>query len=183
MNISIKHIFERAGRAVFLLSTLSVAVLFASCRKEVGPTYVHVGDSVRHYLPIIQGDELRMLWKVYNDGPNPLIISDVQPACSAIRLTTEMPTLIPVGDSAVMIFAFNTAENINYTEHTIRVFGNIEPTGEAEMHFDVTIVPPSMLQVDFEERLLRKLTEEDVASGKTRKNLYYTDRDPFENYE
>lgn len=149
--------------------------LFAACRKEIGGTNVRVKDPVRHYLPILQGDELQMMWWIYNDGPNPLIITDVLPACSAIQLTSTNPSLLPVGDSALMVFVFHSDENINLAKHTIRIFGNILPKGVAEMQFDVSVVRPTPNHTDFEERLLKKVHDPRLFPTNTRRNNYTTD--------
>ncbi|MBR1630904.1 MAG: DUF1573 domain-containing protein [Paludibacteraceae bacterium] len=161
-------------RHTYLLLVLTL-LCPVGCRKVIGPTQIRVEDPVRHYLPIIQGDELHMLWKIYNDGPKPLIIDEIQPSCSAITLTTEEPSLIPVGDSAIMIFNFDTGSNVNLAAHKIRIYGNIVPDGEVELAFDVQIVRPSIDHSDYEERFSNKMTEEDIANGETKKNLYYTD--------
>ena len=158
-----------------IIGILLLAVFLAGCRKEIGPTNVRVKDPVRHYIPILQGDELQMMWRLYNDGPNPLIISDIQPACSSISLISEQPSLVPVGDSALMVFVFRSDENINLAKHTIRVFGNIVPDGVAEMQFDVSVVRPTPNHTDFEERLLKKLNEPAMFQGNTRRNNYTTD--------
>lgn len=162
-------------RNSYIIAIMLLAVLFTGCRKEIGPTNVRVKDPVRHYIPILQGDELQMMWRLYNDGPNPLIISDIQPACSTIRLASEQPSLVPVGDSALMVFVFRSDENINMAKHTIRIFGNIVPDGVVEMQFDVSVVRPTPNHSDFEERLLKKLNEPAMFQGNTRRNNYTTD--------
>ena len=163
------------GKRIWIVGLVLTAMLFVGCRKEIGGTNVRIKDPVRHYIPILQGDELQMMWRLYNDGPNPLIISDIQPACSAIRLISEKPSLVPQGDSALMVFVFRSDENINLAQHTIRVFGNILPNGVAEMQFDVSVVRPTPNHTDFEERLLKKLNEPHLYQNNTRRNNYTTD--------
>lgn len=162
-------------KRILYIVMILMAVFFWSCRKEIGGTNVRIKDPVRHYIPLLQGDELQMIWKLYNDGPNPLIISDIQPACSAIKLISEKPSLIPKGDSAIMVFVYSSEENINLARHTIRVFGNILPDGMAEMKFDVTVVRPTPNHTDFEERLLKRLHEPAALQSSTRRNDYRTD--------
>lgn len=152
------------------------------CRKEIGGTNVRIKDPVRHYIPVLQGDDLQMIWRLYNDGPNPLVISDIQPACSAIQLISERPSLIPVGDSAIMVFVYSSEENINLAKHTIRIFGNILPYGVAEMAFDVSVVRPTPNHTDFEERLLKRLHETDMQQLKKRRNDYWTDDQQWHEY-
>lgn len=162
-------------KRIYIILLLLPAFLCISCRKEIGGTNVRIKDPVRHYIPLLQGDDLQMIWRLYNDGPNPLIISDIQPACSAIRLISEQPSLIPVGDSAIMVFVYSSEENINLAKHTIRVFGNIMPDGVAEMAFDVSVVRPTPNHSDFEERLLKQLHQPDSQHPQTRRNDYRTD--------
>lgn len=131
-------------------------VVTTGCRKLVGPTNVTVVDNGRHYVPILQGEILRMFWTIRNEGPHPLVIEEVQPACSAIKLMSNLPDIVIPGDSVVMIFDFDTDKNINMATHFIRVFGNIEPEGEAEMVFDVNIVRGTLEKIDYEERFFSR---------------------------
>ena len=141
---------------IWILVLCSLLTVATGCRKLVGPTNVTVIDNNRHYVPILQGEILRMVWLVRNDGPHPLVIEQVQPACSAITLVSTVPDVIIPGDSIVMIFDFDTDKNINLTEHCIRLFGNIEPEGCAEMVFDVNIVRGTIENLDYEERFFAR---------------------------
>ena len=154
-----------------------VAVLsLAGCQKVVGPTNVYVCDPVRHYLPILQGDILRMYWTIRNDGPEPLVISDVQPACSAIILESFLPDIIIPNDSVVMIFDFDTSKNVNITRHSIRLFGNIHPDGYVTLTFDINVVRPSVDNSDYEEHFFSPSNAEERMSGMViRVNNYFTD--------
>ncbi|MBO4454507.1 MAG: hypothetical protein J5761_05575 [Paludibacteraceae bacterium] len=164
------------GYRILSVILVLAAMVMVGCRKEVGGTNVRVKDPVRHYIPILQGDELQMLWWLYNDGPNPLIVTSIQPACSAISLVSERPSLVPVGDSALMVFVFQSDENINLATHKIRIFGNIIPKGVTEMQFSVSVVRPTPNHSDFEERLLKRLHEPQFfENNKTRRNDYTTD--------
>ena len=133
-----------------------VLLLSTGCRKLVGPTHVSVVDNCRHYVPMLQGDILRMYWTLLNEGPEPFVIEEVQPSCSAITLMSELPDVVIPGDSVVMIFDFDTDKNINMTKHYIRVFGNIDPDGVAEMVYDVNIVRGTLENIDYEERFFNR---------------------------
>ena len=158
-----------------IIVCLMLTGVSSGCRKLVEPTNVRIEHPVRHYLPILQGDVLRMFWTVYNDGPEPLVIQDVQPSCSAVKLMSELPGVVMKGDSVVMLFHFDTGKNINLARHAIRLYGNIEPDGEAQMEFDVHIVRPSEDHSDYEELFFSKQTEAQNATPTERRNLYYTD--------
>ena len=63
---------------VFVMLKLP-AVFFSSCKKILGPTKVEIEDSVRHYLPVVLGDDVRMVWVIKNVGNENLVIKDIQP--------------------------------------------------------------------------------------------------------
>ena len=88
---------------ILLIAVLSALLPFFGCRKVVGPTRVRVVDPDRHYLPILQGEILRMYWVVHNSGPEPLVIDDIQPACSAVTLVSELPDIVIKGDSLIVM--------------------------------------------------------------------------------
>ena len=153
---------------------VAMLTLATGCRKLVGPTNVEVVDNGRHYVPILQSDVLRMFWTIRNHGPEPLVIEEVQPSCSAIELVSSVPDVIIAGDSVVMIFDFDTDKNINMAKHYIRVYGNILPNGEAEMWFDINIVRHTVDRSDFEEHYFDRTSPQDVVRGRNiRENGYY----------
>lgn len=159
------------------LILLLLILLSPACRKVVGPTNIRFENPERHYLPILQGDVLRMYWLLYNDGPEPLVISEVQPACSAIQLKTKLPDVIMAGDSIFLILDFDTGKNINLASHSIRFFGNIYPDGHTEIKFDINIVRPSVDHSDFEEHYFTTGNADAIENGKiVRINNYYTDQ-------
>ena len=161
-------------RLIYSVIVGLVVLTGAGCRKLVGPTEVTVIDNGRHYVPILQGDILRMHWTILNEGPEPLVVDEVQPSCSAIRLITSLPDVVIKGDSLVMIFDFDTDKNINMADHVIRVFGNIMPDGVATMVFDVNIVRHTLDYSDYEERYYDRGTPDDVYNGRNiRANGYY----------
>lgn len=164
-------------RNILLLVFFSTSLLpNIGCRKIVGPTRVHVVDQQRHYLPILQGDILRMYWTIHNGGPEPLVIDEIQPSCSAISLITSYPDVIIKGDSCVMIFDFDTDKNINLAHHKIRIFGNIDPTGVTELEFDINIVRHTTDKSDFEEHYFNTNNADDIHQGRNvRINNYFTD--------
>jgi len=159
---------------IVLWIVCSLMLLSTGCRKLVGPTNVRIVDNGRHYVPILQGDILRMYWSLHNEGPEPLVIDEIQPACSAIRLMSELPDVVIPGDSVIMIFDFDTDKNTNMATHYIRVFGNIKPSGVAEMLFDVNIVRGTLDLSDYEERWFNRGQPDEMEEGrKVRVSSYY----------
>ena len=159
---------------IWLLLLCSLMLAGTGCRKLVGPTHVRVVDNGRHYVPILQGDILRMFWTIHNEGPEPLVIDEIQPACSAIHLMSELPDVVIQGDSIVMIFDFDTDKNTNMATHYIRIFGNIMPDGEADLLFDVNIVRGTLDLSDYEERWFNRGQPDELENGRSvRVSSYY----------
>lgn len=160
---------------IFALSTL----LQTSCTKILGPTKVEIEDSVRHYLPVVLGDDVYMVWNVKNVGNENLVIKDIQPSNGSIELTSIGSGLIPPGGEERFFTIFHSTKNVGYAEHKIRIFGNIEPDGVAVMTFDINIVRPTLDRTDYEEVFFdTENRNESEAFKKARLNkAYYTDAD------
>jgi outer membrane protein OmpA-like peptidoglycan-associated protein len=159
------------------------AVFFTSCTKILGPTKVEIEDSVRHYLPVVLGDDVRMVWVIKNVGNENLIIKDIQPSNGSIEFKSIESTLIPPGSEEKVYLVFHSSKNVGYAEHKIRIFGNIEPDGVAEMKFDIHIVRPTLDRTDYEEIYFDHESSriEEEAFKKARLNkAYYTDDDPID---
>lgn len=141
-------------RKIFI-PIIAIALVTVSCkkyvRKELKPTVMCVQDSIRHYYPVVLGDELSITCRVSNNGKEPLAITDIQPSNFSIRLTSPMPKVIPPGGEEYLNFVFNTEKNVGFSEHEIRFFGNIIPDGVAMLTFDTHIVRPTVDQFDYEE--------------------------------
>lgn len=155
-----------------IVLTLGLLLALCGCYKQVGPTHLYVQDPVRHYLPIVQGNKLKLEWKLRNDGPYPLVIEDIQPACMAIELVSEVPHVIAAGDSLYIIYEFNTDYTIGFAQHYIRIFGNIVPDGHKTLSFDVHVVRPALDHSDTEEKAEDNQSMRDRLGAKP--NLYYT---------
>ena len=167
---------------VFMMLTLP-AVFFTSCTKILGPTKVEIEDSVRHYLPVVLGDDVRMVWVIKNVGNENLIIKDIQPSNGSIEFKSIESTLIPPGSEEKVYLVFHSSKNVGYAEHKIRIFGNIEPDGVAEMKFDIHIVRPTLDRTDYEEIYFdhesSRVDEEAFKKARLNK-AYYTDDDPID---
>lgn len=130
---------------------IATMALFTSCHKRLGPTTIHVVDSVRHYPPLILGEDLELIYVLRNTGKEVLAITDVQPSCPTIETPKTNITTVPPGEEVVLKFIFHSDKNMGYTQHSIRLFGNIAPKGVAELVFDTHIVRPSVDLSDYEE--------------------------------
>ena len=158
-----------------LVLMVVVALSLASCHKKLGPTQVAIEDSVRHYPPIILGDELDMTYVVKNMGKEMLVITDIQPSCLNIESSEANVSTIPPGEEALLKFTFHSDKNIGLARHSIRLFGNIAPKGVAEIVFDTHVVRPSVDLSDYEEYYQKTLRspEEHILDGRYSEQGYY----------
>lgn len=165
----------------FVIFALPI-ILLTSCTKVIGPTKVEIIDSVRHYLPVVLGDDVNMLWVIKNVGDQTLVIKDIQPSNGSIELASIEYGLIPPGEEERILTIFHSAKNVGFAEHKIRIFGNIEPDGVAMVRFDINIVRPTLDRTDYEEIFFdNEVRYESEAFKKARLNkAYYTDADSLD---
>lgn len=148
-----------------------------SCHKTLEPTSVQIRDSIRHYYPVVLGDELSIECVITNLGDENLAITDIQPSNFSTVLTSSFPGIIPPGKSEILSFVFHTEKNVGLAQHTIRFFGNIEPEGVAELVFDTHIVRPTVDSFDYEEVYYREKQSEleILVDGERGQKGYWTD--------
>lgn len=157
--------------------------LLPGCKKKVGPTQILIPDSVRHYYPMVLGEELDLVYEVKNVGEEPLLINDIQPSCGCIVQDKDNDLIIFPGKTAKLKFVFDSSKNIGFVDHTIRVYGNILPNGVAELKFDVNVVPPSENTPDYEETYSQKQREnrsrglKEAVDGTSSQKGYMIDKD------
>lgn len=163
---------------LLFLSICSLAA-FTGCKKKVLPVTVQVPDSIRHYYPLVSGDELELSYVIRNMGESPLVIDDVQPSCGCISHKLNAK-IIPPHDTLQLNFTFNSHKNVGYVRHAIRIFGNILPKGFATLVFDVNVVPPSDHDYDYEEyyRKIRPAETgvEELVDGTNANKPYFVDK-------
>lgn len=155
MEIKIKNIAQSIiGTAVVLMVCM---MLLTSCHKKLEPTAIEIEDSIRHYPATVLGDDLEMVYVVRNIGNEMLMISDIQPAVPTIEVDKANVNMIPPGEEALLKFVYHSDKNIGLARHIIRLFGNIYPSGVAEIIFDTHVVRPSIDLSDYEEYYHEKL--------------------------
>lgn len=155
MEIKIKNIAQSIiGTAVVLMVGM---MLLTSCHKKLEPTAIEIEDSIRHYPATILGDDLEMVYVVRNIGNEMLMINDIQPAVPTIEVDKANVNMIPPGEEALLKFIYHSDKNIGLARHIIRLFGNIYPSGVAEIIFDTHVVRPSIDLSDYEEYYHEKL--------------------------
>lgn len=149
------------------------------CSKRVGPTAVIVEDSIRHYYPVVSGQELDLLYRVANVGDVPLVITDIQPSCGCVSVDGEQNNIVPPGKQITLKFKYRSEMNVGYVRHVIRLYGNIRPRGMAALVFDVNVVPRSGTTPDFEEvykdMSASRTGVEGLVNGDESERGYYVD--------
>lgn len=175
MEIKIKNIAQSIiGTAVVLMVSMMV---LTSCHKKLEPTAIEIEDSIRHYPATVLGDNIEMVYVVRNIGNEMLMISDIQPAVPAIEVDKANVDMIPPGEEALLKFVYHSDKNIGLARHIIRLFGNIYPSGVAEIIFDTHVVRPSIDLSDYEEYYHEKLKNDAESILDERKGAkeYLTD--------
>lgn len=175
MEIKIKNIAQSIiGTAVVLMVSMMV---LTSCHKKLEPTAIEIEDSIRHYPATVLGDNIEMVYVVRNIGNEMLMISDIQPAVPTIEVDKANVDMIPPGEEALLKFVYHSDKNIGLARHIIRLFGNIYPSGVAEIIFDTHVVRPSIDLSDYEEYYHEKLKNDAESILDERKGTkeYLTD--------
>ena len=175
MEIKIKNIAQSIiGTAVVLMVSM---VLLTSCHKKLEPTAIEIEDSIRHYPATVLGDDIEMVYVVRNIGNEMLMISDIQPAVPTIEVDKANVDMIPPGEEALLKFVYHSDKNIGLARHIIRLFGNIYPSGVAEIIFDTHVIRPSIDLSDYEEYYHEKLKNDAESILDERKGAkeYLTD--------
>lgn len=165
--------------ASILLTAAYFLLLAAACRKVVEPTTVKIKDPVRHYRPVIQGQELDIVYPVTNTGTNPLVIYDIQPSCGCIVAERKSRVIVPPERTEYVRLKYNSTKNVGLVAHTIRLYGNILPAGMAVMRFDVNVVPGADYTRDYEELYreysIRTGLVDEFVNGTDSERGYYVD--------
>lgn len=164
---------------IFLLPALLFS--FIGCKKEVGPTEITVVDSIRHYYPMVLGEELKLSYVLQNKGREPLVINDIHSSCGCILADENNEHIVFPGKDLPLNFIYDSSKNLGHVSHVIRVYGNIKPRGVLELRFDVNVVPPADFTPDYEQTYEKKLKEErksglkEAVDGKASQKGYYVD--------
>ena len=135
----------------FFIALMGCLLLLGACRKQIKPTTVEIKDPVRHYYPVLQGQELKITFLLTNTGDYPLVINDIQSSCGCIMVNKKSNEIIPPGIKKYVYLTYNSTKNIGYVSHSVRVYGNIEDTGVAEFKFDLNVVPDAEYTPDYED--------------------------------
>lgn len=95
-----------------VLLFLMAVVLLAGCTQKVSFTEVMISDPVRHYYPILQGQQLRIVARVTNIGNVPLVIRDIQPSCGCIVVNVKREVIVPPGRFMYLTLDYDSKKNV-----------------------------------------------------------------------
>ncbi len=175
----LRHVHAKTTTTLLSVMLVAAMPMFSGCKKKIQPTALMVEDSVRHYYPVVAGDEVNISFKVVNIGDDPFLIDDIQPSCGCIVSDQTNVKSIPPHDTLTLAFTFETDKNVGYVRHCIRLFGNVLPKGFATMVFDINIVPPSDNTPDYEETYTEEKKEsgnvKELVDGKASQKGYFVD--------
>lgn len=162
----------------YILLFTVLPFFFVSCKKEIRPTTMTIKDTVRHYYPIKQGQQLDIMFTVSNTGKAPLIITEIQPSCGCIIMDKSSQVIVPEGGSRQFKATYNSIKNVGEVVHRIRLYGNMLPKGRTELKFHVNVVPDADYTRDYEELYQDFNTKNgilrEMVDGKETELGYYT---------
>ena len=148
--------------------------LIEGCVKEVNSVPIIIEDQYRHYYPIMQGQQIEILYKVGNLGKDPLVLTDIHPSCSCIEVDNNKNNIIPSGKYITLKFKWDSSKNLGYTEHNIYLYGNIDSTGVAKLVFDTEVVPAYNSAPDYESYYIEQSKLDYYTNGIV--NGFYSQR-------
>ena len=149
-------------KSIRLLKLLTVFTLIISCDYKEELVDVKIVDPVRHYYPIVQGQELNIIVELENTSDYPFKISDVLTSCGCVIVKKGALEVVPAQSTGYIELTYNSNKNIGLVNHFIYVYGNLNKKDKLEANFDVHVVPDALYTPDYEE-LYRK--EVDKKSG------------------
>lgn len=163
-------------KILFLAAMIVLLASTTGCKKTIHSTTVFVEDSIRHYFPIRQGEELSILYNIENTGDQPLIIQDIHTTCGCVVIDQDAERLIPPHGNSYLHLKYNSRKNVGEVKHTIRIYGNIAPAGMKALQFIVNVVPNPDYTRDYEElyrATIKGGSVGDIIDGKSRDKGYY----------
>ena len=158
----------------------ALALAAMGCKKELQPVDVEITDPIRHYYPVVQGEQLAVTYEIENISDQPLVIQEIQTTCGCILPKDELPMVILPDKTGRIRLNYDTTKNTGEVEHYVWVYGNFTDSIWREMHFTTNVVPPADYTRDYEMIYQEKVTGiataiKDFVDGKSSEKGYYTD--------
>lgn len=126
-------------------------LLFSACHKDgaADMTTVAIQDPVRHYSPVVQGEEQQIAIKVFNTGSNLLNILDVYPSCGCTIAKFSQSAIAP-GKYGLVELTYNSNKNMGYVGvYTTIVTNSLKKS--STVFFDLNVVPDADYIRDYEQ--------------------------------
>lgn len=173
----------------FILFAGLFFVCYVHCTSGKNPTYENMSrtdsvshyrsiviDSVRHYYPILEGEQVFIICGLKNTLDRPLVVKEALPSDFSVSLTSSMPIVIPKNDTAMVSFTFVADRNIGKTTHLIRFYDEDSRVLDS-LIFDTHVVRPSLDGSDHEEHFLNEDQSfiEEFVDGSLGQKGYWTD--------
>lgn len=166
------------------LKLLTFSAMIVSCDFKENLVDVKIIDPVRHYYPIVQGQELNIIVKLENKSDYPFKITDILTSCGCVVLKKGNFDVIPAQSTGFVELTYNSNKNIGLVNHYIYFYGNLNKVDKLETNFDVHVVPDALYTPDYEE-LYRKEVEKkggvkSFVDGNENEKGYYVSLDDEE---
>lgn len=172
-------------KTIKMFKLLTVFAIIISCDYKENLVDVKIVDPVRHYYPIVQGQELNILIELENKSDSPFKITDILTSCGCVIVKKGAFEVIPAQSTGYLELSYNSNKNIGLVNHFIYIYGNLNKVDKLEANFDVHVVPDALYTPDYEE-LYRKEVEENggtkslVEGNENNKGYYISDGDSEE---
>ncbi|RWW91763.1 DUF1573 domain-containing protein [Flavobacterium cerinum] len=151
---------------IAFLPVLLLIILLSGCQNDTNPnglTTITIEDPIRHYSPVIQGQEQDIVVKVFNTGDNLLKISKVYPSCGCTIAKFPESAIAP-GKFGLIELKYNSNKNIGYVGVYTTIVTNSKKRSET-VFFDLNVVPDADYTKDYEE--LHSLKNEKIGLTQT----------------
>jgi hypothetical protein len=157
-----------------------LAFLISSCETLDKETKINIVDSKRFYFPILQGQDLKIIYEIKNVGDAPLTITDILPTCGCIIVDETKLKNIPVDGTIFVKLTYDSNKNIGQVNHFIYLYGNFNKKIPVELSFNVNVVPDALYTKDYEELYRKEVEEnanvENLVDGNNNQKGYYTEK-------
>jgi hypothetical protein len=146
-------------KTIKVLKLLMILVVVISCDFKENLVDVEIVDPVRHYYPVVQGQELNILIELNNKSDAPFKITDILTSCGCVIVKKGVFEVIPAQSTGYIELIYNSNKNIGLVNHFIYIYGNLNKLAKLEADFDVHVVPDALYTPDYEELYRREVEE------------------------
>jgi hypothetical protein len=146
-------------KTIKVLKLLMILVVVISCDFKENLVDVEIVDPVRHYYPVVQGQELNILIELKNKSDAPFKITDILTSCGCVIVKKGVFEVIPAQSTGYIELIYNSNKNIGLVNHFIYIYGNLNKLAKLEADFDVHVVPDALYTPDYEELYRREVEE------------------------